>query len=371
MSKELTDRDKLVEVLLECDCMKTALSRNTIVQDLPADIQQRLRAGGTAREDVNEIVRVCSQFPNGLEKLLQRVRSFEGETYAWTRVEEISRKKLSRPGLGDAVFRLCNRDNHEDDFDDFIRSHTAHVLLCGIPAEKRECPDSLGKRFTDTIVRDYVRDRWGEQEGVLSAKSISWPDPADTIVRRQRLLTRIYRDLEVGENRSHSAEAFAQAVSGKLEKVIVLRHNINVERWERDEKELLQWYLRFWDEVNDRRPNPQFVILLNFIYPEKSGSTWLASFWGARFDRTAFNRQVTELFTNEQQGVACPKRLLDELPCINEKHVKDWFDRHSIFDEGERIGRCKELFKKSRCRPMSEIEKMLKQYHEEFLQQRG
>jgi len=74
MSTDLTDRDKLVEALLECDCMKTIQSRNRIVRDLPAEIQQKIAGGGTAKQDVDEIVDVSSQFPAGLEKLLQRVK---------------------------------------------------------------------------------------------------------------------------------------------------------------------------------------------------------------------------------------------------------------------------------------------------------
>jgi TIR domain/Effector-associated domain 2 len=94
-----TDRAKLVEALLECDCMKTVNSRNTIVQDLPAEIHQRLQLRGTNKEDVNEIVRVCAQFPDGLEKLLQRVRYFEGESYFWRNLEQVVEEVLTKPSV--------------------------------------------------------------------------------------------------------------------------------------------------------------------------------------------------------------------------------------------------------------------------------
>ncbi|MCI0336112.1 MAG: ATP-binding protein, partial [Acidobacteria bacterium] len=92
MSTELTDRDKLVKALLECDCMKTAQARSTIVQDLPAEIQQKIAGGGKAIMDIHEIVSICSEFPEGLEKLLQRVRHYEGDSFAWRQVEEAARK---------------------------------------------------------------------------------------------------------------------------------------------------------------------------------------------------------------------------------------------------------------------------------------
>ena len=84
-----------VEALLDCDCMKTVNSRNSVIQDLPADIQQRRRARGTSKEDVDELVRVCAQFPDGLEQLLQRVKYFEGESYAWKKLDKIASEILT------------------------------------------------------------------------------------------------------------------------------------------------------------------------------------------------------------------------------------------------------------------------------------
>jgi len=57
--------------------MKTVNSRNSIVRDLPPEIQGRLNLRGTTIEDVNDIVYVCSQTKDGIKILLQRIQFFE------------------------------------------------------------------------------------------------------------------------------------------------------------------------------------------------------------------------------------------------------------------------------------------------------
>lgn len=87
-----TDRGKLVDALLACDCMKSIHSRRTLIEDLPADVQNKLHGGGTTKQDVDEIVRVCAQFTAGVETLLERVRYFEGDSFPWKTVEKIARE---------------------------------------------------------------------------------------------------------------------------------------------------------------------------------------------------------------------------------------------------------------------------------------
>lgn len=89
MPLDLNERAKLVEALLKCDRMKTPQSRSRIVRDLPAEIQHRIVAGGTSKEDVDEIVRVSEDFEGGLKALLDRVKYYEGEkSYTWKDVQE-------------------------------------------------------------------------------------------------------------------------------------------------------------------------------------------------------------------------------------------------------------------------------------------
>src|SRR5215510_1803206 len=101
MSIDPTSRQKIVVALFDCDCMKTPQSRAKIVQDLPADVQSKIVLGATAKQDVDEIVRVCLQFPEALETLLQRVRFFEGESTPRQRLDEVVNETFHPQPLDD------------------------------------------------------------------------------------------------------------------------------------------------------------------------------------------------------------------------------------------------------------------------------
>ncbi|MFN0085904.1 MAG: toll/interleukin-1 receptor domain-containing protein [Blastocatellia bacterium] len=273
----------------------------------------------------------------------------------------------ARAAYGEDVPRRCDRGDQTNDFQMFLGDHRqSKVLVCGISAKETDLPESLGERFTNTIIQQHAEQTWGVNHGTAPGKLISWPDlaPADEAARRNRLLNAVYRYLKC-DTFSTKPKDFADAVRGKLEKAIVLRHTIRVERWEQGERELLAWYLDFWDGVHAQGPAPQFIVLLNLLSPERGG--WLSSLFGPRIDAKPGD-EVKALF---DRG-ASPKRLLPELPCIRYEHVREWFDEHGIFDEGERIDRCEALFpKKKGCRPMAEIEKVLMACHAEFLKRQS
>ncbi|MDX2029272.1 MAG: TIR domain-containing protein [Blastocatellia bacterium] len=270
----------------------------------------------------------------------------------------------ARAAYGEDVPRRCDRGDQTSDFEMFLREHrAAKALVCGIPAKETDLPESLGERFTNTIIRAHAEQTWGASHATAPGKLIPWPDPADEAARRNRLLNAVYRFLKC-DAFSADPKAFAAAVQGKLEKVIVLRHTIRVERWAQGERELLAWYLDFWEGVHAEAPAPQFIVLFNLIAPERGG--WLSSLFGSRNDAKKIDEEVRALFARG----ASPKLLLPELPCIRYEHVREWFDEHGIFDEGERIRRCSELFPtRKECRSMAEIEKALMQHFNEF--QRG
>lgn len=315
------------------------------------------------------ILRPCS-WKGGLFEKLQALPKDAKPVTSWANPDEAftniaegiratvkllrSRKRHSatQPALGDDVFLLCDRDDQEDAFDGFIR-RDARVLICGIQAAASDLPGSLANRLTKITLGSYASRKWGEKQGAVTDKLITWPEAREAASAQRFLLSRIYRELECDE-RKPSAKAFVQAFSTRLDKVIVLRHEIRAERCKPEDWVLLKWYLRFWDKVQARGPAPQFVIFLNLIYPEKpSGILRLP--W-ARFDRDAFSRKLQSLFDKSKT----PNLLLEELPRVEEHHVKDWFARYGIFDEGERLNRLAELFKERRPLPMKEVEQALK-----------
>lgn len=86
----LPSKFKLVAALLGCDCMKDAESRNQVVKQLPDEIGQKIQRFTGARQDVVSIVNTCLQFDDGLEKLLEVTKFFEGDSRAWREVQRAS-----------------------------------------------------------------------------------------------------------------------------------------------------------------------------------------------------------------------------------------------------------------------------------------
>ncbi|MFN0122712.1 MAG: TIR domain-containing protein [Blastocatellia bacterium] len=285
------------------------------------------------------------------------------------RIIERMRERLAiGESLGESVFRLCDRDSQREDFDDFLHDNqNAQALVCAIPAEQHGLPLSMVDSFCDTIIRDYARKRWGKTPAAIPHKMIEWPSPGDLEKRRRRLLHEICRELGCDE-RADSPRTFVDAFASRLEKVIVLSHDLSLENWGKGDRELAQSYMTFWDEVNRRGPAPQFVVFLNLLYPEKQVPSWRSFLTGSGFNRDLFETQAREMFARNSSG--CPKIALAPLGCVEKKHVKRWFDRHKILDEGERITKIDELFRDRNCLSMKEVQPFLKKYHEQYVAER-
>ncbi len=294
-------------------------------------------------------------------------------TSRWPRPSRLS--QLEGPHLGPLVYRMCDRTAQEDDFYGFFYKQSRFCpgwpQIYFIRGEERECPESLVERLVRTVIQDYAHDKWGEKRGVVTEKMILWPEEGEEVDRQQRLLARIFREFD-RDNYDLTASAFTQAFTSVIDSVIVLRHSVRAVRWNQSEKSLLRWYLQFWDDVGKQSPTPHFIIFFNILYPQQEGkNTWRAFFKRSRFDRNHVEAELRELLNNRSQSPACPTLILKELSCIERDHAKDWFDKHNIFDEAIRLRKCDELFKDSACRHLAEIEMMLKQIHQEFINERG
>jgi hypothetical protein len=87
---DTTDRYKLVDALLECDCMKTPQSRDQVLAGLPPAIERKANRSQNNKLDVESIVHACLQFPDGMECLFSRIRFFEEETSRpWQTVQAV------------------------------------------------------------------------------------------------------------------------------------------------------------------------------------------------------------------------------------------------------------------------------------------
>jgi len=93
---DINSRSKLVEALFSCDCMKSLQSRSRVIQKLPSEIQQKISAGGNNKQDVDDTLDSCLQFEDGMERLLEVVKYYEGNSFAWQKLEEVWRQTSSK-----------------------------------------------------------------------------------------------------------------------------------------------------------------------------------------------------------------------------------------------------------------------------------
>src|SRR5262245_16602194 len=92
-------RKRLVEALLQFDCMKTAQSRAKVVDDLPAEVKNRIKEGSTNWESVDNIVLKCEEKTDWIKELLDRVRDDDPESYAAQRLTEVELEVLTTDPL--------------------------------------------------------------------------------------------------------------------------------------------------------------------------------------------------------------------------------------------------------------------------------
>src|SRR5262245_25544684 len=86
----LEDRIRLINALLQCDCLKTPAERDAVAQSLPQQISGKIKRFPDAKKDVNSILNACLQFDAGVAQFLEIIRFFEdGKAKPWKNVERI------------------------------------------------------------------------------------------------------------------------------------------------------------------------------------------------------------------------------------------------------------------------------------------
>src|SRR5262245_7715436 len=87
---ETKDRFRLIDALLQCDCLKTPASRDAVAQSLPNQINGKIKRFPDAKMDVNSILNACLQFDDGVARFIETIRYFENEkSKPWQAVERI------------------------------------------------------------------------------------------------------------------------------------------------------------------------------------------------------------------------------------------------------------------------------------------
>jgi hypothetical protein len=74
------EKNKLVDALLACPTMRRGDTRDTVVDDLDDDIKNNIQRSNADRIDVKNIVTTVLNYREGLESLIEIVRSHEGDS---------------------------------------------------------------------------------------------------------------------------------------------------------------------------------------------------------------------------------------------------------------------------------------------------
>lgn len=85
------DQDALVNALLDCHTMNDSESRNQVVIELPVEIRTTIRRHSAPKADIVNIVNRCLDFQDGLQKLIERVRYYEGPSNSMRNIDDLLR----------------------------------------------------------------------------------------------------------------------------------------------------------------------------------------------------------------------------------------------------------------------------------------
>jgi hypothetical protein len=99
-----SQQKQLCEALLQCQCMSFPNSRDTIVHLLP--YRDHIRRGETGYEHVLNIVTESLAYHDGLQRLVEVVRSFEGPTRAMQEIDRILEQVFLRLTITSTIDRL-------------------------------------------------------------------------------------------------------------------------------------------------------------------------------------------------------------------------------------------------------------------------
>lgn len=88
---QLTPQQKrpLVDALLGCPTMQARQSRDTVVEDLRADIRNNVERHSAPRLDVNSIVSTALVYAGGLQELIETLRNYEGDSLPMAEVDRV------------------------------------------------------------------------------------------------------------------------------------------------------------------------------------------------------------------------------------------------------------------------------------------
>jgi len=365
---------------------KLEVPMNLIREEYDKDPGKQLRQQAFHKRVAEK--RVCGVFnsPEDLASLIQQA------IYNWNHDRRI--EQPTEPNLGYLVPYTCDRTNQEADFRKHFASglntHPGFPQIYLIHGEERESHGSLIERFRSTRIQEHAQHKWGEQKATVSVWDPEWPDLDELSLRQDRLIPWLFEKIDplspVKQDYDYSPAAFAALLAASLNSIVIIQHEISARTWDQTTVELIEWYLKFWNEVKAAATIPQCLVFLNVVYPHTvESSGWFSAARVKRIFQKLKNRKIQKQLRKicrrrqllEKAGQpSCPFVMLNELTCVKPDDVMRWFRRHRIGrDDGEREQRCREIFitedgELSDCKNMRDVEHALNRLHQTILRRR-
>lgn len=89
-------KETLVDKLQACSSVANRAQREDVLSHIPDTITRRIVRGNTDQTDVMHIIEKCSEFDDGIERLVLAIQLIEGSTSAWLGLDKFVHKKFPK-----------------------------------------------------------------------------------------------------------------------------------------------------------------------------------------------------------------------------------------------------------------------------------
>jgi hypothetical protein len=238
-----------------------------------------------------------------------------------------------------------------------------------IHGEEGDAHDSLLERLVATTLSRFAEDIGGGERGAVTRLRTPWPDADDLELARRDLAISLFRDADpqyLGDDLS--ARELCGALAGRLQRVVLVHHDLRPMHWRRFTPDLVDWYVNdFWGSVDSSRVDQQFVVFLKLIYPSRRPGA-LTQLLGNLTGRPDGRRIQRELETRLLASSRCACMVFKELQLVTIDDVQEWFSSNGIYESEQRRRELAEgIFRVAQSRRMADVEAALEQIHQTYM----
>ncbi len=293
--------------------------------------------------------------------------------------ETIEKKKpaSTESQLGSIIYKMCNREDQEDDFLRFFKPKLKECprqpQFYFIHGEDDECHESFIERLENDCIKKYVEREIGEHCADVYSKVIHWPTRGDLEIRKKYLIINFMKEFKesLEANSTNLTNMLSRLLSFYRHPVVIIKHNIDASQWDKQNEQLILWYIKCWANLECHDGIPQFLIFLNIIY---STTEWKQRIFRLKHSKKSIKRQLCRIHVSS--GDPDPCQLIEELKAVTRIDVQEWFGVYNIYmDAWRRRDKVNEIFQENGQvvdrKNMADVEKHLKRIVEKYKKERS